>query len=267
MLEARSLSKWYGAIRAVSDVSFTLAAGEVLGYLGPNGSGQTTTVGMLTGLVDPSGGAVLFQGANIADDPIDYRRHVGYVPEEPHLYGYLSGVEYLQLVADLRDLDARVSRKRIAALLELFGLEPQAQAALSSYSKGMRQKILISAALLHNPSLLIFDEPVSGLDATSAQRTHEIGVRVALGASTRQIMRLILVDGVRPVVEGLVVGFIVADLAEMVMRPALAKPLPAIDATLMILVPLPFLVAALVASYLPSRRAAAVDPNIALRHP
>jgi ABC-2 type transport system ATP-binding protein len=168
MLEARTLSKWYGAIRAVSDVSFTLAAGEVLGYLGPNGSGKTTTVGMLTGLVDPSGGAVLFQGANIADDPIEYRRHVGYVPEEPHLYGYLSGIEYLQLVADLRDLDARVSRKRIAALLELFGLEPQAQAALASYSKGMRQKILISAALLHNPSLLIFDEPVSGLDATSA---------------------------------------------------------------------------------------------------
>ena len=168
MLEARSLNKWYGAIRAVSDVSFTLAAGEVLGYLGPNGSGKTTTVGMLTGLVDPSGGAVLFQGADIADDPIDYRRHVGYVPEEPHLYGYLSGLEYLQLVADLRDLDARVSRKRIAALLELFGLEPQALAALSSYSKGMRQKVLISAALLHNPSLLIFDEPVSGLDATSA---------------------------------------------------------------------------------------------------
>ena len=168
MLEARTLSKWYGAIRAVSDVSFTLAAGEVLGYLGPNGSGKTTTVGMLTGLVDPTAGAVLFHGADIADDPIEYRRHVGYVPEEPHLYPYLSGVEYLQLVADLRDLDARVSRKRIAALLELFGLETQAQAALSSYSKGMRQKVLISAALLHNPSLLIFDEPVSGLDATSA---------------------------------------------------------------------------------------------------
>jgi putative ABC transport system permease protein len=99
-----------------------------------------------------------------------------------------------------------------------------------------------------------------------AQRTHEIGVRVALGASRRQIVRLMLMDGVRPVVEGLVVGFILADLAEMAMRPALAKPLPAIDATLMILVPLPFLVAALVACYLPSRRAAAVDPNVALRH-
>jgi ABC-2 type transport system ATP-binding protein len=168
MLDAKSLTKWFGAIRAVSDVTFTVAAGEVLGYLGPNGSGKTTTVGMLTGLVEPSGGAVLFQGADIADDPIEYRRHVGYVPEEPHLYSYLSGVEYLQLVADLRDMDARISRKRIAALLELFGLEHQARAALSSYSKGMRQKVSISAALLHNPSLLIFDEPVSGLDATSA---------------------------------------------------------------------------------------------------
>ena len=99
-----------------------------------------------------------------------------------------------------------------------------------------------------------------------AQRTHEIGVRVALGASTSQIMRLILMDGVRPVVEGLVVGFVLADLAEMAMRPALAKPLPAIDATLLVLVPLPFLIAALLACYLPSRRAAGVDPNVALRH-
>ena len=168
MLDVRSLTKWYGAIRAVSDVSFTLAPGEVLGYLGPNGSGKTTTVGMLLGLVTPSGGQVLFRGADIADDPVDYRRHVGYVPEQPHLYPYLSGAEYLQLVADLRDIDARVSRRRITALLELFGLDGQAQAALSSYSKGMRQKILISAALLHNPSLLVFDEPVSGLDASSA---------------------------------------------------------------------------------------------------
>ena len=98
------------------------------------------------------------------------------------------------------------------------------------------------------------------------QRTHEIGVRVALGASTRQIMRLILVDGVRPVIEGLVVGFALADFTEMAMRPALAKPLPAIDATMVALVPVPFLVAALLACYLPSRRAAGVDPNVALRH-
>jgi ABC-2 type transport system ATP-binding protein len=186
MLHARSLTKWYGAIRAVSDVSFTVAAGEVLGYLGPNGSGKTTTVGMVLGLVEPSGGSVVFRGQDIADDPVDFRRNVGYVPEEPHLYPYLSGVEYLQLVADLRDMDARVSRKRIAALLELFGLEPHAQAALSSYSKGMRQKILISAALLHNPSLLIFDEPVSGLDATSALVFRHL--LAALAAAAKAVM-------------------------------------------------------------------------------
>jgi ABC-2 type transport system ATP-binding protein len=168
MLDAQSLTKWYGAIRAVSDVSFTIAPGEVLGYLGPNGSGKTTTVGMLLGLVEPSGGVVRFQGADISADPVDYRRHVGYVPEEPHLYSYLSGIEYLHLVADLRDMDLRIGRKRVSALLEVFGLGHHAHAALSSYSKGMRQKVLIAAALLHDPSLLIFDEPVSGLDATSA---------------------------------------------------------------------------------------------------
>jgi ABC-2 type transport system ATP-binding protein len=168
MLDARGLTKWYGGSLAVSDVSFTLAGGEVLGYLGPNGSGKSTTVGMLTGLVEPSAGVVLFRNENVADDPVEFRRHVGFVPEEPHLYMFLSGREYLELVANLRDMDDRVSRKRIASLLEVFGLEHQADAALSSYSKGMRQKVLISAALLHDPSLLIFDEPVSGLDATSA---------------------------------------------------------------------------------------------------
>jgi ABC-2 type transport system ATP-binding protein len=168
MLDVRGLTKWYGGILAVSDVTFTLSAGEVLGYLGPNGSGKTTTVSMLTGLVEPSGGLVLFDGEDIAGDPVEFRRHVGYVPEEPHLYPFLSGREYLQLVADLRDMDERVSRKRIASLLETFDLGHQADGPMSSYSKGMRQKVLISAALLHDPSLLIFDEPVSGLDATSA---------------------------------------------------------------------------------------------------
>jgi ABC-2 type transport system ATP-binding protein len=168
MLQAEGLTKWYGASRAVSDVSFTVAGGEVLGYLGPNGSGKTTTVSMVLGLVEPSSGRVLFDGADIADDPVDFRRHVGYVPEQPHLYPYLSGLEYLELVSDLRDMDVRVSRRRIAALLEIFGLDVHQHAALSSYSKGMRQKVLIAAALLHDPRLLVFDEPVSGLDATSA---------------------------------------------------------------------------------------------------
>jgi ABC-2 type transport system ATP-binding protein len=168
MLDVRGLTKWYGGILAVSDVSFTVAAGEILGYLGPNGSGKSTTVGMLTGLVEPTQGSVFFRGSPIAADPVEFRRHVGFVPEEPHLYPYLSGREHLEMVGHLRDMDDRVSRRRIPELLRLFGLEHQSDASISSYSKGMRQKILISAALLHNPDLLIFDEPVSGLDATSA---------------------------------------------------------------------------------------------------
>ena len=168
MLDARGLTKWFGGILAVSDVSFSVGAGEVLGYLGPNGSGKTTTIGMLTGMVEPTAGEVHFRGVSIADDPVEFRRHVGYVPEEPHLYPFLSGREHLELVADLRDMDDRVSRRRIASLIETFGLGDYGNASLSSYSKGMRQKILISAALLPDPPLLIFDEPVSGLDATSS---------------------------------------------------------------------------------------------------
>ena len=168
MLEADHLVKRFHGTAVVDDVSFALHPGEITGYLGPNGSGKTTTVNMVLGLIEPSSGRILFNGADIAGDPIDFRRHVGYVPEQPHLYPYLSGFEYLELVADLRDMDVRVSRRRIAALLDVFALDPYAHAALSSYSKGMRQKVLIAAALLHNPALLVFDEPVSGLDATSA---------------------------------------------------------------------------------------------------
>ena len=186
MLQADGLTKWYGAIRAVSDVSFTVTAGEVLGYLGPNGSGKTTTVNMVLGLVEPSTGRVRFKGADIADDPIDFRRQVGYVPEQPHLYPYLSGFEYLELVADLRDMDVGISRRRIAAMLDVFALDTYAHAALSSYSKGMRQKILIAAALLHDPSLLVFDEPVSGLDATSALVFRHL--LEALAASGKAVM-------------------------------------------------------------------------------
>ncbi len=168
MLEARGLTKWYGGVLAVSEVNFTVPAGQVLGYLGPNGSGKSTTVGMLAGLIEPTSGAVFFSGADIAEDSIDFRRHVGYVPEEPDLYPFLSGREHLDLVAQLRDMDAGVATRRTTALLDLFGLGHHADAPLSSYSKGMRQKILLSAALLHDPAVLIFDEPVSGLDATSA---------------------------------------------------------------------------------------------------
>ena len=167
MLEARGLTKYYSAIAAVRDVSFTLRPGTVLGLLGPNGSGKSTTVSMLPGLLEPSGGRVLFDGRDIRDFPLEFKARVGYVPEEAHLYTYLTGPEYLSLVGGLRGLEpARLARK-IQEFLEIFGLADARHEQLSAYSKGMRQKVLIAAALLHDPDLIVMDEPCSGLDVLS----------------------------------------------------------------------------------------------------
>ncbi len=168
MLEVRSLTKCYNSIPAVENVSFTIAPGDVLGYLGPNGSGKSTTVKVITGLLEPTTGAVLFRGNSINDDLTAYKRVIGYVPEEANLYPFLSGLEYLQLVSRLRDLPEALSARRSESLLELFAMRPHRHVAIAAYSKGMRQRILLIAALLHNPDLIIFDEPLSGLDVTSA---------------------------------------------------------------------------------------------------
>ncbi len=168
MLEARALSKRYGRIYAVRELSFIVRPGEAVGLLGPNGSGKSTTVNMLVGLLQPSEGAILRRGRSIQAESASHKRNLGYVPEEPHLYTYLSGREYLELIGDLREMPTLTLNGRIRALLELFGLGSDGGARMSSYSKGMRQKILIAAALLDDPDLLIFDEPLSGLDVTSA---------------------------------------------------------------------------------------------------
>jgi ABC-2 type transport system ATP-binding protein len=164
MLEARGLTKYYSAITGVRDVNFQIAPGTVLGLLGPNGSGKSTTVGMLTGLLEPSGGTVLLNGANIRDDLLHYKRGLGYVPEEAQLYTWMSGGEYLSFCARLRGLPNAVATRRIDALLGIFGLQTDKDAPMSAYSKGMRQKILLSAALVHNPTIVVLDEPCSGLD-------------------------------------------------------------------------------------------------------
>jgi ABC-2 type transport system ATP-binding protein len=167
MLEARHLVKRFHGHAAVSDVSFTLAPGEILGYLGPNGSGKSMTIKMLTGLVEPTSGHVVYDGREVTGGDIAFRRCFGYVPEEPHLYPFLSGREYLDLVAGLRELPAHEASPKIEALLDLFGLADGAAQSISAYSKGMKQKTLIIAALLHNPGLVILDEPESGLDVGS----------------------------------------------------------------------------------------------------
>jgi len=167
MLEARHLVKQYHGVCALNDVSFSLGPSDVLGYLGPNGSGKTTTIGILTGLVEPTRGQVFLDGVDIHEQLVEYRARLGYVPEEPHLYPYLSGREFLQLVGRLRGLSETRLEGKIDAFLELFGLATDGDAPMSSYSKGMRQKVLITAALMHDPDIVIFDEPMSGLDATA----------------------------------------------------------------------------------------------------
>jgi len=168
MLEVRNLVKRYNRVRVVDQVSFVIHPGEILGYLGPNGAGKSTTVKILTGLIHPTEGDIFLDGHDVREDFVAFQRQMGYVPEESHLYPHLTGREYLQLVGRLRGLRRAVLEPRMDELLRLFALWEDRHSPLSSYSKGMRQKILISGALIHNPRVLIFDEPFSGLDVTTA---------------------------------------------------------------------------------------------------
>jgi ABC-2 type transport system ATP-binding protein len=168
MLEARELTKSYASLPAVMDVTFLLSPGQVLGCLGPNGSGKSTTVKMLIGLLEPTRGKVLFNGEDIRKDLVGFRKCLGYVPEEPNLYPYLSGREYLELVGTLRGMPRSSLERKTDTLLDLFSLSSYRHASIATYSKGMRQRILLIAALMDDPQLLIFDEPLSGLDVTTA---------------------------------------------------------------------------------------------------
>jgi ABC-2 type transport system ATP-binding protein len=168
MLELRAVTKRYTGIPAVENVSFVARAGEVTGYLGPNGSGKSTTMKMITGLIEPSDGEILFRGRPVDGDPMAYRQILGYVPEEPHLYPHLTGAEYLEMVGQLRGLPRRQLTEKIDGFLRLLSLHQDRYVAISSYSKGMRQKVLLIAALLHNPELVLLDEPFAGLDVNSA---------------------------------------------------------------------------------------------------
>ena len=168
MLEVRDVMKRYGALTAVRGVSFVVRPGEVLGYLGPNGSGKSTTVKMLAGLMPPTFGTILFDGADIQQDLIRYKAQVGYVPEEAHVYTYLTAPEYLRLCGRLRHLPSAALETKIDELLRVLGLDTDRHAPLGSFSKGMRQKVLLAAALIHNPRVVILDEPASGLDVSTA---------------------------------------------------------------------------------------------------
>ena len=167
-LELHQVSKLFSGIPAVDKVSFQARAGEITGYLGPNGSGKSTTMKLITLLIEKTSGDILLDGQRTNRDPIGFKQRLGYVPEEPHLYPHLTGLEYLVMVGQLRGLPEKRTAERIDGLLRCFSLHGDRHLPLSSYSKGMRQKVLLAAALLHNPDLILLDEPFSGLDVASA---------------------------------------------------------------------------------------------------
>jgi ABC-2 type transport system ATP-binding protein len=167
VLQARALTKRYGGLLALDRVSFDLHPGEIVGYLGPNGSGKSTTVNLVVGLLEPSAGDLSLSGIRISDDPIAYKRQIGYVPEEPTLYTHLTASDYLMLVGRLRRLPAAVLQARVPELLRLLQLHESRHKTMTAFSKGMRQRVLVASALLHNPRLLVLDEPFSGLDVNA----------------------------------------------------------------------------------------------------
>lgn len=166
MLDVKGVRKQYGHFLAVKNIDFTIMPGEVLGYLGPNGAGKSTTVKILTGLLPASRGEIRYCGRDVRADFPWFQHRLGYVPEQAELYPHMSAWEYLLLVGRLRRLPESILCKKAGSLLELLHLNNFAYHPISSFSKGMKQKVLLIAALIHDPELLILDEPLSGLDAS-----------------------------------------------------------------------------------------------------
>jgi len=164
-----SVSKSFGRIQAVHNLNLEIEGGMVYGLLGPNGSGKSTTMKMVMGLVKPDSGRICVYGIDVRRDPMKVKKILGYVPETPCLYEFLTGLEYLDFIADIYGLDAGIKKARIEESLEAFGLEGRENEMISGYSHGMKQKIALIAALLHKPKLLVLDEPLGGLDPKSAR--------------------------------------------------------------------------------------------------
>lgn len=175
MIRIQNLSKSYnkGQVKAVDNLSLHVKPGEIFGFLGPNGAGKTTTIKMIVGLLNPDEGDISIKGFDIKRQPIEVKKNLGYVPDNPDVYDRLTGIEYLNFMADVYQVPAEVRKKRIAYFLEMFGLSDAGSDLIKSYSHGMRQKIVLTGALIHDPALWILDEPMVGLDPKSAHLLKE----------------------------------------------------------------------------------------------
>jgi len=214
MIRINELSKSFGDKRAVDRLTMSVDPGEILGFLGPNGAGKSTTVKILTGLLRPDSGSASVAGFDVLISPLEAKRRLGYVPEQPIIYDTLTGDEYLDLVGSLHHLEPASAKQRRAELLELFGLGDAKHQQIQEYSKGMRQKVVIASALLHRPEVLILDEPLDGLDANTALVMKELLRQLAAQGRTimfsshilevveRICTRIVIIDKGRLVTQG-----------------------------------------------------------------
>ena len=212
MIVAEALTRAYGEKIALRDLDLRVEPGEILGFLGPNGAGKSTTVKILTGMLKPTSGRARVAGFDVVEQPLEVKRRIGYVPETGALYENLTAAEYLALVADLHHLEE--PGHRIGELLELFGLGDVRDQRITGYSKGMKQKVVLAAALVHAPEVLFLDEPLSGLDANAALIVKELLRGLAAQQKTilfcshilevveRICSRIVIIDGGRIVAEG-----------------------------------------------------------------
>jgi len=174
MIRTRRLEKRYGTFQALHPLDLHVEPGEVFGFLGPNGAGKTTTIRLLSGILPPTAGAVTIGGVDMAADPVGAKAQIGYIPDRPYLYEKLTAREFLQFVGGLYKVDRATTRARGDALLDSHGLLEVADQLIEGYSHGMKQRLVLSAALLHRPRLLIVDEPMVGLDPRGARQIKDV---------------------------------------------------------------------------------------------
>lgn len=168
MIDLENVTKYYSQISAVSELSLHIPSGQLFGFIGPNGAGKTTTIKLLSGLIKPTSGKINICGIDIEKNPIEAKAVIGLIPDKPFIYEKLSGREFLRFVASLHRLSEKLASYRIEDYLKLFELDTRADSLIESYSQGMRQKLIIASALIHEPKVVIVDEPIVGLDPKGA---------------------------------------------------------------------------------------------------
>jgi len=179
MIELKSLTKKYGDYKAVDDLNLVVEKGEIFGFIGPNGAGKTTTIKMIGGILAPSAGSVTVAGIDIQKEPENAKRKIGFIPDRPYLYEKLTGREFLKFTADLYGVPADIFTRKAQQNLEMFSLADWSDELIESYSHGMKQRLIMSAALLHDPAVIIVDEPMVGLDPMAIMMVKDLFQRLA----------------------------------------------------------------------------------------